>query len=83
MGTELGERLKRAREDAGYADAVTAAAALGANKFTYGQHENGTRGFKRDTAAAYARRFKVSLEWLLTGKGPMRPKDKHLAKLDF
>jgi DNA-binding XRE family transcriptional regulator len=81
MGTELGDRLKRAREEAGFADAVSAAAALGANKFTYGQHENGTRGFKRDTATTYARRFRVNLEWLLTGRGPMRAKDKHLAKV--
>lgn len=81
MGTEMSERLKRAREDAGFADGVSAAAALGVNKFTYGQHENGTRGFKRERAALYARRYKVNLEWLLTGRGPARPKEKHQVKV--
>ncbi len=36
---------------------------------TYLGHENGSRGFKRDSADKYARKFHVSLEWLLTGKG--------------
>lgn len=81
MATDLGDRLTKARENAGFEDATAAAAALDVNRNSYIQHENGTRGFKRDRAELYARRFRVSLEWLLTGKGPMRPKDKRLAKL--
>lgn len=65
----LNERLRRAREKAGYSRPGEAAAALGLSKNTYNQHENGIRGFKRDAAVQYARKFKVSLEWLLTGKG--------------
>ncbi|MES2173872.1 MAG: hypothetical protein V4523_07980 [Pseudomonadota bacterium] len=36
---------------------------------TYTQHENGTRGFPAKRAPQYAKRFKVSEEWLLYGKG--------------
>lgn len=35
---------------------------------TYLGHENGSRGFK-GRAESYAQRFKVNLEWLLTGRG--------------
>lgn len=67
--SEMHERLAAARKEAGYATARDAAEALGANEITYAQHENGTRGFRRDTADTYARKFHVGLEWLLTGKG--------------
>ncbi|BCW88014.1 hypothetical protein sos41_11520 [Alphaproteobacteria bacterium SO-S41] len=71
---ELAQRLRTARVAAGYADASAAAAALSVKQSSYIQHENGTRGFKRDRAEHYARRFGVSLEWLLTGKGTMKGK---------
>jgi len=70
----LGDRLRLARKEAGFEEAKDAAASLGVNRFTYAQHENGTRGFKRDKAELYARRFGVNIEWLLTGKGLMRPR---------
>lgn len=41
---------------------------MGMSAWTYAQHENGTRGFKAE-APRYAKKFKVGLEWLLTGKG--------------
>lgn len=66
---EMSDRLKRAREAAGFTTAAEAADALGISKFTYAQHENGIRGFKRDRADQYARKFKVSVEWLLYGRG--------------
>jgi DNA-binding XRE family transcriptional regulator len=62
------ERLKDAREKAGFADASTAARALGVREPTYFAHENGSRGFK-SSADEYARKYGVSLEWLLTGRG--------------
>ena len=65
----LHERLALARREAGYATAREAAEALGVKEPTYNGHENGSRGFKRDSADRYARKFRVSLEWLLTGKG--------------
>jgi len=60
----------QARREAGYATASAAAEALGTSIPTYLGHENGSRGFKRDSADQYARKFNVSMEWLLTGKGP-------------
>lgn len=62
------DRLKKARLDAGYGNAREAADALGANYTTYGQHENGTRGIPAKAAEQYAKKFKVSLDWLLAGK---------------
>lgn len=66
---EIYERLQAARKKAGYANPLAAALAMGANRFTYTQHENGTRGFRQDTAERYASFFRVDLAWLLTGKG--------------
>lgn len=44
---------------------------MGAQVSTYTNHENGTAGLSR-AGERYARFFKVSLEWLLTGKGDMK-----------
>ena len=66
---EANERLVKARRRAGYTDATQAARAFGWNEITYRSHENGIRGIKRDVAASYARAFRVSLPWLLTGEG--------------
>lgn len=72
----ISDRLRQARERAGYDGPGEAAAALGVSRFTYTQHENGIRGFKRESAVKYANKFKVSLEWLLTGKGGAQRKPK-------
>jgi phage repressor protein C with HTH and peptisase S24 domain len=66
---EMARRLVRARKTK-FEEAADAARALGIPEPTYYGHENGHRGFK-GRAAEYARRFKVSLEWLLTGRGQM------------
>jgi DNA-binding XRE family transcriptional regulator len=63
------ERLKEARQRAGFDTAVDAARALGIAQSTYIAHENGNRGFPAKRAPIYARKFKVSEEWLLYGKG--------------
>jgi transcriptional regulator with XRE-family HTH domain len=63
------ERLKQARIAAGYSTAREAAAALGMRESTYMGHENGYRGFPAKQAPKYARKFKVTEEWLLYGKG--------------
>lgn len=65
------ERLRAAREHAGFETAVSAAEALGVPYPTYAGHENGSSGFRSDKAALYARRFKVRFEWLLREIGPM------------
>ena len=66
--TEMHERLAWAREQAGFDTASDAANALNIPGTTYMGHENGSRGF-RSRAEQYSKRFKVSLEWLLTGRG--------------
>jgi phage repressor protein C with HTH and peptisase S24 domain len=62
------ERLRQAREAAGFASAAEAALRYGWTVTTYRHHENGTRGFKREQAAIYARAYKVTPEWLLFGR---------------
>lgn len=67
--SDLSDRLREARIAAGYQNAADAARATGVPEPTYNAHENGSRGFKFDRASLYARRFGVSLEWLLSGRG--------------
>lgn len=67
------DRLREARIAAGFKSTAEAARALGMMSATLTHHENGTRGFARD-AARYAKFFKVSLEWLIDGRGEMRPR---------
>lgn len=66
--TDIAERLKIARERAGFATATDAAEALNMPKQTYYAHENGNRVPKHEVLQKYARRYRVSAEWLLTGK---------------
>jgi phage repressor protein C with HTH and peptisase S24 domain len=72
MSTTRGERLRQARENAGYKSARLAAKAMGIAVSTYGAHERaedpGGRDFGPDEATRYAKRFKVTPEWLLTGR---------------
>lgn len=63
-----GNRLKRARIEAGFSSAAEAARAMGAEVPTYQGHENGSAGIGR-AATRYASFFGISLDWLLTGKG--------------
>lgn len=69
----IAARLKAAREQK-FKEAQEAASALGVPYPTYAGHENGNRGFKRDSAKRYADFFRVNLEWLMTGRGAMRGK---------
>jgi phage repressor protein C with HTH and peptisase S24 domain len=65
---EIAKRLKEARIKAGFSNARAAAESLGIEYQTYAAHENGSRGLAR-SAEVYARRYGVSLDWLLRGKG--------------
>lgn len=67
----LADRLREARERAGFGTASEGAEAAGAKVPTYIQHENGTRGFPAAKARRYARAFGVTPEWLLYGT-PMK-----------
>lgn len=79
---EMHERLTWARETSGLETAAAAAEALGVDYPTYAGHENGHRGFKRPSAVAYARKFRVDLQWLLTGRGAPRKDMPRLAHAD-
>src|SRR5262249_14443249 len=48
-------RLKKARQEAGYATATDAAHAMGMKPPTYLGHENGTTGLRRTAAIRYAK----------------------------
>lgn len=69
----FGERLRAAREAARYETASDAARAFGWPIPSYVSHENGTRTPRQPTAENYARVFRVSPAWLLTGEGIMNP----------
>lgn len=62
------ERLRQARLKAGFSDTSAAATAFGWNINTYRSHENGIRGLRSATATRYAKAYKVSAAWLLTGE---------------
>lgn len=66
---EVHERLKSARENAGFETAADAARRFGWPVVTYRHHENGTRGFKKNAGERYARAFRVNPAWLLLGSG--------------
>ncbi|WP_430430224.1 LexA family transcriptional regulator [Oceanicaulis sp.] len=63
------ERLKAAREWAGFETASDAARRYGWKEVTYRSHENGQSGIRAPRAEEYADAFKVSAGWLLTGEG--------------
>lgn len=54
---------------AGFKTAQAAADSMGIKYPTYAGHENGTTGLRLDVAASYAKKFKVSIDWLATGRG--------------
>lgn len=64
-----GERLRAARERAGYASAAAAARAHRIHPQNLRDHEAGRRGVSPAHAAAYARAFGCSASWILYGEG--------------
>lgn len=68
----MGDRLRHAREAAGLSIAE-AVERLGAKYYTYVQHENGHRTFPAKRAEQYAKLYRISVEWLQFGRGPMKP----------
>lgn len=68
---EQHDRLKIAREKAGYATARDAAAAMGVPYSTYSAHENGEKKLTR-AGDRYARFFHVAKAWLMDGFGAMQ-----------
>lgn len=71
---EMHERLRHAREQAGFESASAAADRFRWTESTYRAHENGNRGIPKRKAEIYARAFRVSVEWLILGRGEDRKK---------
>lgn len=61
------QRLKDAREKAGFRNAADAANTKGWTYSTYAGHENGSRQIMPDAAEKYARAFGVSANYILFG----------------
>lgn len=82
--TEIADRLREAREGAGFASAAEAADRFGWTYSTYVGHENGSRGIKNDMLRRYAAAFRVSVTWLIEGQKPSsvaeRPRGRHLSQ---
>jgi transcriptional regulator with XRE-family HTH domain len=68
----IGERIREARLLTGLSQARFAAE-IGANERTYCRAERGIRPPKLALLSAIAKRSGVSMDWLATGSGPMRP----------
>ncbi len=77
----VSQRLKSAREAAGFQTAADACDRFGWTRSTYFGHENGSRNVTADKARDYARAFRVSPEWILFG-GPQPPAPPALAPAD-
>lgn len=75
----VNQRLVIARKAAGFDSVKDAAEALNVPYPTYSGHERGEDGFKAESAILYARKFKVTLDWLLTGKGRGPSREYNLA----
>ena len=61
-------RLRKARINAGFVTPAAAFMRYGWDSMTYLQHEDGFRMFDAETAHKYANAFKVTRDWLLSGK---------------
>lgn len=64
-------RLEEARRSRGYETPTDAARAMGVPPPTYLGHENGNNPISKAAAIRYASFFRISLTWLLTGRGSM------------
>ncbi len=65
------DRLRMARERARISSARAAALRFGWKESTYASHENGQTPVPAGAATKYAKAFKVSPGWILTGEGKM------------
>lgn len=72
MRVALGERLQEARKAADIETAVEAARITGIHVQSVRDHEAGRRGADVEHLDTYARKYRVNLEWLATGRGQMR-----------
>ena len=73
--TAVSDRLKRAREQAGYSTATAFAETNNIVTATYRSHENGARGVGVDDIERYAQLLAVSPAWIAFGTGEMSQDD--------
>ncbi|WP_162906867.1 LexA family protein [Algihabitans albus] len=66
--SQVAERLRQAREAAGYTSAAAFARAMGMLDATYRHHENGQRTPGPEQIRDYAKKLNVPYLWLLTGE---------------
>ena len=66
------QRLRWARQAAGYSSAATFARGAGLSEVTYRAYENGTRNLPEDAARLLAQKLGVSWLWLFAGEGEPR-----------
>ncbi|MCB8880090.1 helix-turn-helix transcriptional regulator [Acidisoma cellulosilytica] len=67
---QAGDRLRRARIAAGYAEQIDFYDLFGIPQGTYANHESGLRGFDMIVAKDYAEKLgNVTAAWLITGEG--------------
>lgn len=80
---DFAKRLESARIARGFKTAKSACEYFGWNYNSYAQHEQGNRGISR-ISSTYARAYRVSEAWLLTGegKGPSAKNDSHHSEID-
>jgi hypothetical protein len=76
------ERLRRARQAAGYPRAIDAMRAFGWNRSTYYGHENARRRISRDQIMVYAEAFRVERDWLTSGRGAMRGRGPRIIRIE-
>lgn len=69
-----GERIKAARETAGYSTIAAAARAFGLHKQNLADHEAGRRGVDPEQAERYGRAFQVDPAWILLGGATRKPR---------
>lgn len=68
------QRLRDAREQAGFKSASNASTAFGWSPATYRGHENGSRGITIDAVEGYASAFGVDPGWIAFGRSPSEQK---------
>jgi len=78
--SNIHDRLRQARIDAGFQTMSDAARHFDWPTSTYGGHENGTRGIKPPDVAKYAQAFDVTQEWLFSGRAARTISPAPLAK---
>ncbi len=66
---ERGDRLRWARERAGYENALDFVRAHDISQSAYYHHESNRRGFSSAVAERYARLLRIDYTWLQTGRG--------------